>query len=100
MDQKEPTKVGKRGTIVIPARFRQLYGMTEGSMLVAEARPEGLLLRPAEVVPVEIYTDERIAEFLLNNSVDEEDYQAARAEVVKLGLDPDEIDHDPPGSKR
>ena len=98
MEKKEPTKVGKRGTVVIPARFRELYGMTEGSMIVAEARPEGLLLRPAEVMPVEMYTDERIAEFLLNNSIDQEDYQAARAEVEKLGLDPDEIDHVPPGN--
>ena len=97
MDEKEPTKVGKRGTVVIPARFRKLYGMEEGSMLVAEARPDGLLLRPAEVVPVEAYTKARVAEFLLNNAATERDYKIARKEVEEMGLDPDEIDHRPPG---
>ena len=97
MEEKEPTKVGKRGTVVIPARFRKLYGMEEGSMLVAEARPDGLLLRPAEVVPIETYTKARVAGFLLNNAVTERDYRRARQEVEEMGLDPDEIDHRLPG---
>jgi hypothetical protein len=41
----------------------------------------------------EEYTLERKAEFLLNNSVDETDYQAAREEVIKLGLNPDQVPH-------
>jgi len=40
---------------------------------------------------IEIYTDERIAEFLLNNAIDYEDYLSAREEVKALGLDPDAI---------
>jgi hypothetical protein len=46
----------------------------------------------------EEYTDQRKAEFLLNNAVDEADYQAAQAEVVKLGLDPCRIPHERPGT--
>lgn len=42
-------------------------------------------------VPVEIYTPERKAEFLLSNAVDEKDYQAALEEVRKLGIDPANI---------
>jgi hypothetical protein len=45
------------------------------------------------VVPVERYTPERKAEFLLSNAVDEADYRKARKEVRKLGLDPDSIPH-------
>ena len=47
-------------------------------------------------VPVEIYTPERKAEFLLSGAIDEEDYQAARLAVQEMGLDPDRIDHQQP----
>ena len=84
----EPTRIGKRGTIVLPARLRKRYGFEEGTMLVAEESEYGVLLRPAAVVPVEIYTPERKAELLLANAVDAEDRKAAEREVRKLGLDP------------
>jgi hypothetical protein len=47
-------------------------------------------------VPVEIYTPERQAEFLLSNAVDAEDYDAAVEEVRKLGIDPANIPHHRP----
>jgi AbrB family looped-hinge helix DNA binding protein len=84
----EPTRIGKRGTIVLPARMRKRYGFEEGTMVVAEESEYGVLLRPAAVVPVEIYTPERKAEFLLANAVDAEDRKAAESEVRKLSLDP------------
>jgi len=45
---------------------------------------------------VERYTPRRLAQFLLENAVDAADYAAARREVRKLGLDPDQIPHEPP----
>jgi hypothetical protein len=42
---------------------------------------------------IEIYTPERIAEFLLSNAVNEQDYQNARQDVRDLGLDPDAVGH-------
>ena len=89
----QATKIGRRGTFVIPARLRKRYGMNEGTVVVAEEREDGILIRPAVVMPIEIYTDERIAEFLLNNAVGEEDYARAVKEVRRMGLDPDKIDH-------
>ena len=44
----------------------------------------------------ERYTPRRLAQFLLENATDAADYAAARREVRKLGLDPDNIPHDPP----
>jgi hypothetical protein len=41
---------------------------------------------------LEVYTPERIAEFLLSNSVSEEDYRRNLAEVLALGDDPLSID--------
>jgi len=61
--------------------------------VIAEDADGGILIRPAIVVPVERYTPERKAEFLLSNAVDEADYRKARREVRKLGLDPDSIAH-------
>jgi hypothetical protein len=52
--------------------------------------------RGAIVVPVERYSPERQAEFLLNNAVDAADYRRAREEVRKLPLDPESIPHQRP----
>lgn len=92
----EAVKVGKRGTVVIPSALRRKYGLKEGALVLAEARPEGIFLRPAVALPVEIYSGERKAEFLLNNAVTPEDYAWAVEQVRKLGLDPKEIPHNRP----
>lgn len=89
----DAVKVGKRGAIVVPAKLRKRYGFEEGTLVTAEPRDEGVLIRPAVVVPVERYTPERRAEFLLSNALTEQDYRRARKEVKRLGLDPDSIPH-------
>ena len=92
----ETSRVGKRGTVVIPAPLRRRFGIEEGSLVIAEERPEGILIRPAVALPVESYTPERRAEFLLSNAVDADDYAAAVREVREMGLDPDRIAHRKP----
>lgn len=87
----EPTRVGKRGTIVLPAKLRKRYGIAEGTMLVAEESEYGVLLRPAAVLPIEIYTPERKAEFLLTNAVNAKDRKKAETEIRRLGLDPRKV---------
>ena len=89
----ESAKVGKRGAIIVPAKLRKRFGIEEGSIVIAEEKDNGILIRPAMVVPVERYTPERRAEFLLSNAVDAVDYRKARKEVRKLGLNPDSILH-------
>jgi AbrB family looped-hinge helix DNA binding protein len=92
----ESAKVGKRGAIVVPSKLRKRFGIEEGSIVIAEETEDGILIRPAVVVPVERYTPERKAAFLLSNAVDAADYRQARKEVRKLGLDPDSISHQRP----
>ena len=89
----EVVKVGKRGTIIVPAKLRKRYGIEEGALVTTEPREDGVLIRPAVVVPVERYTPERKAEFLLSSATTAKDYQRARREVRELGLDPDAIPH-------
>lgn len=92
----ETSKVGKRGSVVIPAALRRRYGIEEGSLVVAEGTEEGVLIRPAVAVALEVYGPERKAEFLLSNAVDDEDYARAREEVRAMGLDPDAVPHAEP----
>ena len=94
----QTSKVGKRGTVVIPAQLRREYGIEEGAFVITEAHEDGVLVRPAVALPVETYTGQRKAEFLLTNAVDEQDYAWAREEVRKLGHDPDRVPHDRPGA--
>ena len=91
------SRMGKRGTIVVPAELRERYGLDEGALIIAEEREDGILLRPAVAVPLEVYTPERRAEFLLTNAVNDEDYREALEEVLSMGLDPDDIPHRQPG---
>lgn len=95
----ETTKIGKRGTVVIPADLRNKYGFTEGSNLVIESLPEGVLLRPVVTLPIEIYTAERKAEFFLNNAITPEEYAMASKKVREMGLDPEKIPHRKPEKK-
>jgi len=92
----ESARVGKRGAIVVPAKLRKRFGIEEGSMVVAEEKDDGILIRPAVLVPVERYSSERKAEFLLSNATSEADYRRARKAVRKLGLNPDAVPHQRP----
>jgi AbrB family looped-hinge helix DNA binding protein len=62
---KETSKVGKRGTLVIPAKLRDRFGLKEGSLVIAEETPEGILLRPAIAMPTTGLNQEQIEELLL-----------------------------------
>lgn len=55
--------IGPRGTVTIPAKVRKAYGLETNDQMFVEETSEGLLLRPTVNVPIEIYTEERIAEF-------------------------------------
>ena len=64
----ESARVGKRGAIIVPARLRKRFGIEEGSMAVAEEKDDGILIRPAVLVPVGRYSPEREPEFLLSTA--------------------------------
>ena len=84
----EPTRVGRRGTIVLSAKLRRRYGLEEGTTVVAEEVEYGVLLRPAALLPVEIYSPERKAEFLIANAIDPEDRKASESSARKLRVKP------------
>lgn len=55
--------VTDRGVVTLPAKLRQALGIKPNDQVIAETTPEGLLLRPAVTLPLEMYTYQRIQEF-------------------------------------
>ena len=60
---KATVTITSRGVITLPANLRQALGLKAEDHLIAETTPEGLLLRPAVTLPVEMYSPERVREF-------------------------------------
>jgi AbrB family looped-hinge helix DNA binding protein len=91
---KQTGRIGPGGTLVIPAALRRRFGLGEGSELVVEETAEGILLRPALTLPVEMYSPQRRAELLLSNAVGEDDYRRVRDVIREMGVDPDLVQHE------
>src|ERR671923_176249 len=60
---KTTLTITSRGVITLPAKLRQALGLKADDQLIAEPTSEGLLLRPAVTLPIEIYGEQRIREF-------------------------------------
>ena len=69
--------ITRRGVITLPARLRRALGLRAEDQLIAEVTPEGLLLRPAVTLPVEVYSRERVREF---DEAEEELAEALKAQ--------------------
>ena len=52
-----------RGVITLPTQFRKALGISAADQLIAETTPDGILLRPAVTLPIELYSAERLREF-------------------------------------
>jgi len=72
--------ISERGTITLPKKLREILGLKMEDQLIAETVQDGILLRPAVTLPIELYNDERIAEFNVAEA-DLEEYLASRKQV-------------------
>lgn len=55
--------VSSRGVVTLPAKFRAALGIAPDDHVIAETTSEGILLRPAVTLPIEMYSAARIEEF-------------------------------------
>jgi AbrB family looped-hinge helix DNA binding protein len=85
-------KMGKRGTIVLPAKLRKQFGLQDGSLLVTEAKNGEIRLRPAFVYEPEVWSPEETAYFILINSMTKEEWDENLPHVLELGVDPARIE--------
>ena len=92
----EAARVGKRGAVVIPARIRRQFGIAEGTTVLVDAGADGVVIRPAVTVPLEVYSPQRRAQFLLESWLEPEDYPKLREQVREMGIDPDTVPHTRP----
>jgi AbrB family looped-hinge helix DNA binding protein len=81
-------KMGKRGTIVIPAKLRKQFGLGDGSLLVTEAKDGEIRIRPAFVVEPEVWSPQRKAYLTLINAMTQEEYDDVSALLREEGIDP------------
>jgi len=64
----EEVTIGRRGAITLPAKIRKHFGLEQDDKLIVEETDQGLLLRPAVSMPIELYSEERIEEFQQNET--------------------------------
>jgi AbrB family looped-hinge helix DNA binding protein len=61
-------KLGKKGQVSLPAAVLRKLGLQGRATLLVEATDDGaVILRPAGVYPIEIYSDARVKEFEESN---------------------------------
>jgi AbrB family looped-hinge helix DNA binding protein len=75
---QERVTMNRRGVITIPAKLREAYGLRPNDELIAESSEQGILLRPAVSVPLELYTEQRIASFSMPTC----SFRRARPEAI------------------
>jgi AbrB family looped-hinge helix DNA binding protein len=60
---KAALTITSRSVVTLPTKLRRALGLKAEDQLIAETTPEGILLRPAVTLPLEVYTQEREGEF-------------------------------------
>lgn len=68
--------VSNRGQLTLPADLRKRYGIDKGGVVVLEEREKELVLKPAIVLEIEIYSDAQIAAWDVEDRMDPADRAA------------------------
>ena len=76
-------KLGKKGQLSLPAGVLRKLGLEGAATLIVEATDDGaVVLRPAGVYPIELYSDARVKEFEQANRLTEAEAKRV-AEIIK-----------------
>jgi AbrB family looped-hinge helix DNA binding protein len=65
----ETLLVSDRGQVTLPKRLRDRLSIAPGSALVIEERDGALVLRPAVVTPIRVYSDDEIRAWIRDDRV-------------------------------
>jgi len=74
----EIAQISKRGQITLPAGVRKALGLEPGDTLVVRVEEGKVVLEPAVVLPLEVYSSERVEEFRRAADVDSDEVAAFR----------------------
>ena len=72
-------QLSERGTITLPAGVRRKLGLRRGDGLTVRLSGRSIVLTPTVVTPVELYTEDRIAEFSGNAELHDDELERARS---------------------
>lgn len=75
--------VSSRGQITLPAEVRKQFGIKSGEPVIIEERNGELVLKPATVLEVEIYSPKQIAEWDRDDHLDEAERKRIVARLPK-----------------
>lgn len=67
--------VSNRGQLTLPANLRKRFGIKEGGVIILEERGNELVLKPAVVLEVEMYTDDQISDWDQADRLDDAERQ-------------------------
>ena len=85
--------MGKRGTIVLPAKLRKQFGLRgRGSLLNVDVIDGKISIKPAYAYEPEVWSDEERSYFILINSMTKEEWDRNLSDVLELGIDPAKIE--------
>lgn len=73
---EEIAQVSGRGTVTLPSKIRKELGLREGDVLRVRVVGGSIQLTPATLMPIELYTEERIAEFMAAAQLSDEELDA------------------------
>lgn len=75
-------KLGTKGQLSIPRKVMNELGLRGEAVLLIETTEDGaILLRPAGVYPLELYSDARVEEFLEANALTPEEEKRLEAKL-------------------
>jgi bifunctional DNA-binding transcriptional regulator/antitoxin component of YhaV-PrlF toxin-antitoxin module len=92
MREAYPVEMDSRGHIVIPASVRKEKGFGAHTLFMLVPEGDELRLVPCELHPrrkIRMYSNEEIAQALIDGAVTPTGIEDARQSIRELGLDPD-----------
>lgn len=70
----ESVRLGKSGQVSIPRAILRKLGIEPDTTMIVDVTADGgILLRPAGVYPIEVYSPERLAEFAAEDAITPEE---------------------------
>lgn len=84
MGTMEVVRLGKKGQVSLPKAVLRRLSLTGKTLLLVDVTPDGgILLRPAGVYPIELYSEKRVREFLAEDRISPKEAQRLKRRIRK-----------------
>jgi len=79
---RETVIISNRGQLTLPVGLRKRFGLQKGGPVIIEDRNGEIVLKPAVVMEIEIYSDEQIAAWDRDDRLDEAGRAALKERIA------------------